>query len=157
MLSDAAYDALKQASATRRHSRAVLSTALRLYQENYLTMKAANSAMTPQKFEALQLVPTSITSLLDQSEREFRNFAKEATLPERISRGIKDAAWNISLNITASLIFVVLSVGAYLALQSTAQDFFQSIGFDVQPAREIATPEPQTSNQGPDDNAQAAN
>lgn len=140
MISDAAYTALKQESGRRPNSKGVLAAALRLYQENFLAAQKANPSLTKAKIEALQLMPTSVVSLFDQSEREFKTTARNAMLPARIIRSFGDAIINIALNLVSSILFVLISVGVYLSMQDTAQNVFQSLGLDVRPASE--RPEP---------------
>jgi hypothetical protein len=136
VISDAAFTALEQEAARRSNSKAVLAAALRLYQENYLAARKANPNLTRVNAEALLLMPTSIASLLDQSEREFNSTARAALLPERIGKSFGDAVLSIVLNIISSILFVVISIGVYLSMQDTAKNLFQSFGLDVRTVSE---------------------
>lgn len=68
---------------------------------------------------------------MDQSEIEFRDTARKAVLPERLGRSLKDVAWNVMLNLIATVLFVLISILIYLSMQDTAQNFFEGLGLEV--------------------------
>lgn len=139
MISDVAYEALQNAAKQARYSDGIFATALRLYQENYTATLAANGGMSQSQIEALLLIPTNVKSLLDQSDREFKDNARRALFSERAGRSLSDAAWNVFLNIVGNVIFIAISIAAYLAMQDTAKNTFESLGFEVQPKIEKRT------------------
>ncbi len=132
MISDHAYSVLKSAIQQGRFPEGVFATSLRLYQENFEATQVANAGMTRAQIEKLLLVPTNIKSLIDQSEKEFRENSKNLLFKERTGRTIGDALWNVFLNIAANIIFVLISIGVYLSMQDTAQNALRSLGIETQ-------------------------
>jgi hypothetical protein len=139
MISDVAYTAIQSATKQARYSDGVFATSLRLYQENYTATLTANAGMSQTQIEALLLIPTNVRSLLDQSDREFKDNARKTLFSERAGRSLSDAAWNVFLNIIGNVIFITISIAAYLAMQDTAQNAFKSLGFEVRSKAEQST------------------
>ena len=134
MISENAYTTLKTKIEQGRYPEGVLGTALRLYQENFELTQKANRTMTKGQIEALLLVPTNIRSLIDQSEKEFRENSQKFLFRERASRSISDAAWNILLNIITNIIFILISIAVYLSMQDTAQNALRSLAGETNSA-----------------------
>lgn len=130
MISDAAFTAISTEVNSRKASDGVFGEALALYQENYVDMKASNSALTPAGIERILLVPTTITSIVIVAERNFHKNALKATVSVRKRAAWKDAGANIMLGFVTNFLFLVIMLAFYLAAKDTAQSFFRSLGIN---------------------------
>jgi hypothetical protein len=131
VISDAAYTALSAEAQRRSVPSGVLGEALYLYQKNYTDLHVSNSALTDSDIERTCLLPTTIDSVLEGAQRQFKNNAIVTTRKERIVASVKSVATSLTLGVISNVIFVMLMLIFYVVARDTAPGVLKSIGIEL--------------------------
>lgn len=140
MISDDAYNKLKDEVQSRKLSEGVLAESLHLYLKDFQSTQSENPEMQDNEIQSLLLRPTGVKSLINVATDNYKDGAVLATQNHRFLVGWISFGSNILVGVIANIIFTLVMIAFFLSARDVSENFFRALGFQIN--REISQNEP---------------
>ena len=139
MISDYAYQQIKDSFMRDRLDDGAFALALTLYQNNFEKLK--RDGKTDQEAENTLLTDITLESFKNLSGPLFKENARKITKLDRAKATFGAALYNIAIGIVGNVVFVILSLIVVFAMKDTAKNFLKSFDDQQTEVRSEAKPE----------------
>jgi hypothetical protein len=145
-MSPIAYDALLKEVEKRRLSNGHLAEALRLYHEDFVSLKSRNIRRKDAEIEADLLKPTNVQSFVDFAEKNFATYALDYCRRANLIVSSKGWLRDIFIGVISNILFVIFCIVLFAVANQQVADVIQALGIK----QETSSVPPKQLDVGPD-------